>query len=391
MSNNKNTKVNGFKRAMVKLLGNEKTQGIAIPIFSILVSLLAVSLMVILFGKNPIDVFKSIMQGSGVLPKAAYASKKGMLTDFMAMLGILTPMIFASLAVAIAFKTGLFNIGVSGQMLISAFIATITVGYSELPSIIAKPLVIVIGIFVGALAGAVIGYLKYKFNINEVVTSIMLNYIFANLISFFINSYYVNPVSRQSRYVSAASRLTVADFEAFGLKMDLPLAFILTIPAAFLVKYIFEKTKLGYELKAVGLNRNASKYAGMNVGKNIILAMIISGAFAGVAGVTYYMGYFSSIQPKVLSSLGFDAIAVSLLGNSDPIGIIFSSLLITVISRGSNYMSSSVGLQQEIAQVITGLILLFTACGVYIKYKVNGFKEEIADEERALKKEGGKE
>ena len=391
MNNEKKTKVNGFKRFMVKILGNPKTQGIAIPLFAILISLIAVAAMVLLFGKNPIDVVKSIMQGSGVFPKANYAAKKGMLTDFMAMLGILTPMIFAALSVAIAFKTGLFNIGVSGQMLLAGFAATITVGYSDLPGVIAKPLVIVIGAIVGALAGAIIGYLKYKFNINEVVTSIMLNYIFANLISFFINSYFINPVSRQSRYVGANARLSIANFEAMGLKMDLPLAFILTIPAAFLVKFLFDKTKLGYELKAVGLNRNASKYAGMNVGKNIVLAMIISGAFAGVAGVTYYLGYFSSIQPKVLSTLGFDAIAVCLLGNSNPIGIIFSSLLITIISRGSNYMSSSVGLQQEIAQVITGLILLFTACGVYIKYKVNSYREEIADEEKALRKERGQE
>lgn len=391
MNNKKSSRSNGLKKAVVRLLGNPKTQGLAIPLFSILVSLAAVSLMVMLFGKNPIDVFKSIMQGSGVLPKAAYASKKGMLTDFMAMLGILTPMIFAALAVAVAFKTGLFNIGVSGQMMISAFAASITVGYSSLPSVIAKPLVILIGIAVGALAGGIIGYLKYRFNVNEVVSSIMLNYIFANLTSFFINSYFINPVSRQSRYISQASRLSIANFEAFGLKMDLPLAFILTIPTAFFVKYLFDRTRLGYELKAVGLNRNASKYAGMNVGKNIVLAMTVSGALAGIAGVTYYMGYFSSIQPKVLSDLGFDAIAVSLLGNSNPIGIIFSSLLITIISRGSNYMSSSVGLQQEIAQVITGLILLFTACGVYIRYRVNILKEELEDEKRELKKEGGQE
>ena len=377
---NKKSSVNGFKRTVVKLLGNPKTQNVTIPIFSILLSFVAVSVVILLLGKNPFDAFVSLMQGAGILPKEAYAAKRSMLTDFMAMLGVLTPMIFASLSVAIAFKTGLFNIGVSGQMLLAGFVATVAVGYSQLPSVLAKPLVIIIGIAVGAFAGAIIGYLKYRFNINEVVTSIMLNYIFRNLISFFINAYYINPVSRQSRYISAFSRLSIADFEFMGLKMDLPLGFILTIPTAILIKFLLDKTKLGYELKAVGLNRNASKYAGMNVGRNIVLAMTISGALAGIAGVTYYLGYFSSIQTKVLTNVGFDAIAVSLLGNSNPIGIIFSSLLITVISRGSNYMSSSVGVQQEIAQVITGLILLFAACGVYIKHIVNTYSEQIKDE-----------
>ena len=105
--------------------------------------------------------------------------------------------------------------------------------------------------------------------------------------------------------------------------------------------------------------------------------MAISGALAGLAGVTLYMGYYNSIQPRVLTSVGFDSIAVCLLGNSHPIGILFSSLLITVISKGSNYMSSIMGIPQEIAQVITGLILLFSACGAYIRYRVAQAREDF--------------
>ena len=115
--------------------------------------------------------------------------------------------------------------------------------------------------------------------------------------------------------------------------------------------------------------------------------MAISGALAGLAGVTYYLGNFNSIQPRVLSSLGFDSIAVCLLGNSHPIGILLSSLLITVISKGSNYMSSTLNVPQEISQLITGLILLFSACGAYIKHRVSLAKDEARDERRRLKQE----
>ena len=377
MNRSKKQHINPFKRAFVACLGNEKSQFITIPLFSILLSLLAASIVFLVLGKNPLIAFQSLLQGSGILPKLSYAARKSQLTDFMSMLNALTPMIFAALAVAVAFKTGLFNIGVSGQMLVAGFISSITVGYSELPMAAALPLAIVIGVSCGALYGALIGWLKHKFNINEVVTSIMLNYIAQYIISYFIFTNYINSVTRQSQQISDAARLTLANFEIFGLRMDIPLGFLLTIPVAFFVRYLIGKTRVGYELRVVGLNRKAAGYAGIKVGKNIVLAMTISGALAGLAGVTYYMGYQATIQPKVLSDLGFDSIAVSLLGNSNPIGILFASLLITIISKGSNYMSSMVSVPQEISQVITGLILLFSACGAYIRYRVSISKDEL--------------
>lgn len=125
----------------------------------------------------------------------------------------------------------------------------------------------------------------------------------------------------------------------------------------------------------VGANPNAAKYAGVHVGRNMIMAMMLSGCLAGLAGVTYYLGYFASIQPRVLADVGINSIAVALLGNSHPIGVIFSSFLISVIDQGSTYMSSQAGIRQEIASVIIGLILLFSACSAYLKYKVNRLKE----------------
>ncbi|MEG1242725.1 MAG: ABC transporter permease, partial [Oscillospiraceae bacterium] len=134
-------KGNIFKRTIVRLLGNEKSQFITIPLFVVLLSLIAGAIVILIMGKNPLTGFLSLLQGSGLLPKGSYAAKRGMLSDFMGLLNAITPMIFAALAVAVAFKTGLFNIGVSGQMLVAGFVASITVGYSNLPPYLAIPLV----------------------------------------------------------------------------------------------------------------------------------------------------------------------------------------------------------------------------------------------------------
>ncbi len=369
-------KNNFLHKLILQTIGHEKRQHYMIPVFTILLSLLFGILVIALLGKNPLQAYYNLLQGSGLMPKASYAGHKGMITDFTSFLNALTPMLFAALAVLIALKAGLFNIGVSGQMLAAGFTATILIGYSALPAVIAKPLVILTGFVIGALAGALVGYLKHRFNINEVVSTIMFNYIFQNVISFLINTFYVDPVSRQSRNVGQAGRLTLVDVVVGDYKMDIPLGILIAAVGIAVTAFILNKTTLGFEIKAVGSSIRAAEYAGIQVGRTRVLAMMLSGGFAGLAGVTYYLGYFASIQPKVLVSTGYDAIAVALLGNSSPVGIIFSSFLITVISKGSTYMSSTSGVQAEIASAITGIILLFSACGAYVKYKVNRWKDD---------------
>lgn len=385
-------RANPITRGVLFLMGDERRQRITIPIFAILLSLIASSVVLLILGKNPMEAFISLLQGSGILPKEAYAAKKSMLTDFLSLLNAWTPMIFASLSVAVAMRAGLFNIGVSGQMLCAGFIATVTVGYAEsLPGVVAKPLVVVIGLVAGAAVAAVIGFLKQKWNINEVVSAIMLNYIIRYVVSFFVKATINNPSTRQSWPVTDASRLSLMDTELGGLKMDIPLGIVLAVVAVLLVQFLFTKMKLGFELRAIGGNPVAARYAGVNVGRNTVLVMAISGALSGLAGVTYYLGYFGSIQPDVLISTGFDAIAVCILGNSNPIGIIFSSLLISVIDKGSTYLQSSVGVRQEIGALITGLILLFSACGAFIGYLVNRGRQREEDARKLLSVADGKE
>lgn len=363
---------------------NKFWNAVKIPLLAILCSLVVAGVIIAVTGSNPFRAYYALLQGSGLAPKSAYANYKNMLTDFFSYVNYFTPMIFAALAVAVALRAGLFNIGVSGQMLAAGFTATVLVGYSGLSAVVAKPLVLLIGMIVGGLAGALVGFLKYRFNINEVVSTIMLNYIFQYVVSFLINTYYVDPISRQSIEVSAASRLTLMDTLVGNLKIDIPLGIIAALIAVILVWILFDKTKLGYELKAVGFSKSAARYAGIKVGRCMVLSMTISGMLAGLAGVTYYLGYMGSIQPKVLLSTGFDAIAVSLLGSNNPFGIIFSTMLISLIGKGSTYMRSSAGVDTEIASVITGIILLFSACNAYIRWKFERRKNEkvqVAKEE----------
>lgn len=374
-----------LRRIILALLGDEKQQRFSIPIAAILLSLIFGGIVILIIGKNPLIAYKSLLQGAGLWPKANYAGGKGLITDFMSFLDAWTPMLFASLSVAVAAKAGLFNIGVSGQMLIAGFAATVLVGYSGLAAVVAKPLVLLIGMVVGALAGGFIGWLKHRFNINEVVTAIMLNYIIQYITSFFIYTRYLEPVSRQSAYINAAARLTLNNVQVGNYKMVIPLAFPLAIIIAVLMHYLINKTRIGFEIRTVGLNKNAARYAGVNVGRTLVVSMLVSGALAGLAGVTYYLGYYASIQPRTLTSMGFDAIAVSLLGNSSPLGIIAASFLISAVFKGSTYMSSAVGVQDELASVIIGIILLFAACGAYIRYRSARARDKQREEDQLRK------
>ena len=339
------------------------------PLFAIFTGLIVAGIIIALTGADPFKAFYALLQGSGLAPKSSYAGHKNMLTDFLGYVNFMTPMIFAALAVAVALKAGLFNIGVSGQMLIAGVCASVIVGYSPISAVLAKPLVILVGIVVGGLSGALLGFLKHRFRVNEVVSSIMFNYILQYVISFFIYTFYVDPVSRQSRAVSQTARLTLVDVQAMGLKMDLPLAVFPALAAVFVIWFLFQKTKLGYELKAVGFSPTGARYAGINVGSSMITAMTISGMLAGMAGVSYYLGYVGSIQPRVLVSTGFDAVAVSLLGGNHPVGILFATMLISMIGKGSTYMKSAAGVDTEIASVITGTILLFSTCNMLALWK----------------------
>ena len=356
------------KAGLAVLLTSDRWGNLTVSILAIILMLITSSVILLLMGKNPVIAFRSFLQGCGFLPKAKYGGGSGMLSDFFDYLNILAPMMLAALSFIVAFKTGLFNIGISGQMLFSGFLATILVGYiKDLSPWIAKPLVILIGVAAGGALGALIGFLKYRFNIHEVVSTIMVNYIISYITGFFINTRYVDMLTRSSRICTPAARLTWTKVPLGGVSCNIPLGIVIALAAVFVVKFIFDKTVFGFELKAVGTSRKCARYIGVNVRKSIILSMAFSGIFAGLAGVTYYLGYTNTMVPKTLPGMGYDSIAVALLGNSTPIGSIFASVIITIFQSGANYMSSSIGVAKEIASLITGILLLFAACGEFMK------------------------
>ncbi len=373
-------KEKGFRTWLARTLTNEKRSALYVSVFCIILTLIVSSILLLILGKNPFTAFYSFLAGNGFAMKASYGAGAGMLSDFFQFLNIMAPMLLAALAFIFAYRCGLFNIGIAGQMLLSGFVATITVGYMKnLSGALAKPLVILIGILVGGLLGAFVGFLKYKFNIHEVVSTIMINYIISYLTGFFINSKFVDPISRASKVISTQSRLTYPKVLIAGFYCNVPLGIVLAIAMAFVVHFIFEKTVFGFELRAVGSNRNAARYSGINVGRQIVFSMMLSGVLAGLAGVTYYLGYTNQILPKTLAGMGYDAIATALLGNSNPLGAILSSMLITLFQNGSNYMSSVLGVAKEIASVITGILLLFSACGGYFRYVSAAYLDRLAD------------
>jgi simple sugar transport system permease protein len=356
-------------KTLFRLISNDRQSKYLIPVITIVLSMITASVILLVMGKNPLLAIGAFLRGSGFLPKPAYANGQGMITDFLSFLGILAPMLLAALGVSVALRAGLFNIGTAGQMLAAGFTAMILIGYSGLNAWVAKPLVILIGMTAGGLIGAAIGFLKYRFNIHEVVSSIMFNYIISYVTGFFIKGYYIHPITRSSKICSAASRLTLYNIApGSSMNLNLPIGIFIALAAVFLVRFLLDRTVVGFEIKAVGLNKNCACYAGIRVGYIIVLSMFFSGVLAGLAGVSFYLGYYNTIIPKELAGLGYDAIAASLLGNISPLGCIISSSLITVFQNGNVYMSSTVGVPREIASVITGILLLFSACGEYIRY-----------------------
>lgn len=386
---------NGLKAKLARFLTNERWSGLNVSLLCIVLMFIVSSILLLILGKNPFTAFYSFLAGNGFAMKSSYGAGSGMLSDFFQFLNIMAPMLLASLAFIFAYRCGLFNIGISGQMLLSGFVASVTIGYmKQLPRPVAVPLVILVGILVGGALGAFVGYLKFRFNIHEVVSTIMINYIISYLTGFFINSKFVDPISRASKIISPQARLTFTKVNIGGYLCNLPMGIVLAVVMAVIVHFIFEKTVFGFELRAVGSNRSAALYSGINVRRQIVFSMMLSGVLAGLAGVTYYLGYTNTILPKTLPGMGYDAIATALLGNSNPIGAIFSSMLITLFQNGSNYMSSVLGVAKEIASVITGILLLFSACGDYFRYVARGYLDRLADwtaeQGKVLKKEGDK-
>lgn len=289
-----------------------------------------------------------------------------------------TPLIMTGLSVGFAFKTGLFNIGAPGQLMVGAFAAVYTgANLTMLPQPILWGVALIAGMLAGALWGAIPGFFKSRLNVNEVIACIMSNYIGMYLVNFLIkNSNIYNARANLTVNVDAAAipkwGLDKIFFEMKGRFLDVSSVnggIFIAVFLAVVIYIVLNKTAFGYELKACGFNRDASRYAGINEKRSILLSMVIAGALAGVGGGLMYLAPASGLHirvEEVLSPQGFNGIPVALLGLSNPIGIIFASLFIAHITQGGFYLQK-MNYMPEIIDIIIAVIIYFSAFSLVVK------------------------
>lgn len=295
-----------------------------------------------------------------------------------------TPIILTGLSVAFSFKTGLFNIGASGQFTIGGFIAIfISLQFTFLPPSLRILLAVVAAALGGALWGAIPGLLKAYRNVHEVISSIMTNYIAMFLVNFLIITYIFDQGRGTSVRLPDESTLPTLGlgniFTDGARPSHINIGIIVAILMAILIYVILEKTTFGYELKACGFNKDAAKYAGINEKKNIVFAMMISGALAGLAGALNYMGAtgLSMSTIDALAPEGFTGISVAFLALSHPIAVIFSGALISYLYLGGARMQAF-GFSIELVEMIISIIIYFCAFVSLVKLFLLGRYEKFA-------------
>ncbi len=337
-----------------------------IPLLAVLLGFITGAIVMLVTGHNPLEAYTALLKGAGFF---------GNIKRFGDTLLNTTTLILTGLSVAFAFRTGLFNIGVPGQMLMGGF-AAIFVGIRfNLPAAVHMPLAVVAAILTGAVWAFLPGFLKSKFRIHEVVTSIMMNYIALWSVYYFVPVLVPGQFNTESKAIHPSASLRLPWLTKLFEGSYVNIGLFLAIICILLVWWILEKTTFGYELKAVGFNINASQYAGMKVNRNMILSMMIAGALAGLAGATYYIGYADNLKIGMLPSQGYDGIAVALLGLNNPFGVGLAALLFGFMNAGRLFMQSATSVPNELVPIIIAIIIFFAATSLMLEGWVKKFEK----------------
>ena len=350
-----------LKKKKVSLADN----AILFSLVSIVLGLIVGAIALLIAGFDPIHAYSAMIEGIFGKPK------------FIAWTIIRsTPLILTGLSIAFAFKTGLFNIGAEGQFIIGSLVATIVGAGLQLPAIIHIPLVLIMAALGGAIWGGFAGWLKSKFGINEVIATIMLNWIAFYLSNFMIKSTALaRPNSEASISIHESASLGINWLtDLVGPATRVNWGIVISIILVLLIAFILFKTTLGFELRGVGFNKFGAEYGGINVNSSILKSMAIAGLLAGIAGAIQVMGVSHNITILAAQEgYGFDGIAVALIANSNPIGVIFSGLLFGAFKYGGTKMQS-VGAPSEVVNIVIGSIVYFIALSsvlrmLYIKMR----------------------
>ena len=342
-------------------------QAVNVPLVAVLLALLIGALLLTLSGFSPWQAYRQL-----------YLGAFGDAVAWQRTLEKATPLIFSGLAVAFAFKAGLFNIGAQGQLVFGALVSAV-VGFSltGLPTIIHVPLAIFAGGLAGALYGAIPGALKTYTGAHEVITTIMLNYIALNITDYLANGPFKDPtpgnvVARTPRVLESArigslGQLVGAPDSFLG---SIPVGFLLAAAVAAVTWWLLWKTTLGYEIRTVGQNADAAKYAGMKVARTVVLTMVLSGFLAGMGGAVETQGVVGRFQPGFNVGLGFDGITIALLGKTSPIGVIPAAILVGAMRAGATNMQFRAGVDSDVIDVIQAIILFFVAAEVIVRWLI---------------------
>lgn len=339
-----------------------------LTLISIIIGFFAGALILLVAGFNPIEAYGAILKG--IFSKPKYMSYVIIYS---------TPLIITGLSVAFALRTGLFNIGAEGQYIVGAMVAAMAGYYFHLPMILHIIVCISLAALAAAVWGGLAGFIKARFGVHEVISTIMLNWIALYLSNWAVTlktfgkqgtgkSYTIQETARIDLLgqwkVTDAGIDFIRSHKVLGdiLKSPVNIGILVAILLAFLMWYTLNKTTLGYELRAVGFNPHAAKYGGININKSIVTSMFIAGGLAGTAGALQVMGVSHRIAKlAAMEGYGFDGIAVSLIGNNTGAGSLFAGLLFGALKYGGSKIQDAIEAPTEVINIMVGIIILFIA------------------------------
>jgi len=325
-----------------------------LPVLSVLISLLIGAILIAYQGVNPLVAYSHLIQGA-----------MGNLGSFGETIVKTTPLIFTGLGVTFAYRCGVFNIGAEGQLVMGALGGTwFALTFSSLPRFLMLPLCLLSAFLFGAIWGGIPGYLKAKRGLNEIINTIMMNYVAIQFVSWAIKG----PLREEGPYPQTPMFSENAWLTRFIPRTRIHTGIIIAVVCAALVYYFLFHTVYGYRIRVVGSNRHAAEYAGINVNLNFVLAMMISGGLAGLAGACDILGIQHRLIDGFASGYGFDGIAVALVSQLNPFGVILTSFLFGALRTGANTMQRAVGIPTSIVDIIQGLIIFFVVAATSLEH-----------------------
>lgn len=335
---------------------------VVVPIFAVIVALILGALTMLATDVDLPTIGRSYI--------ALLEGSVGSINAVSETLTAATPLILAGLGLALGFRAGLFNIGAEGQIVVGGMVAVIT-GFSlaALPVFILLPLCLLTGALAGALYASIAGWLRAATGAHEVITTIMLNLISYRLLDYMLRLPWVqrtgraDPISKSVPDNAELPRL----LEWIDPNLRVHAGFFLALAAVLFVYWILFKTKIGFEFRASGANPDAARFAGMRSGLIIVAAMATAGALAGLAGANQVLGVLDRATPGFSAGIGFDAIAVALLGRSHPVGVLFAGLLFGALEAGGRQMQVDAGVSIDLIGIIQALIIVFIAAPLLVR------------------------